>query len=90
MGNYTFPGKPQCSYEQIALERCTWSSECEDSFNKTKEALTSVEILIHFDPQVSLGLACDASTVGIGAVLYHRYDKLTIKQKDPLYMCSKH
>ena len=39
-----------------------WSSGCEDSFNKTKKALTSTEVLVHFDPQVPLGLACDASS----------------------------
>ena len=63
-----------------------WSSECEDSFNKIKEALTSAEVLAHFDPQVPLGLACDASTGGIGAVLYHRYDNGTER---PIAYASK-
>ena len=63
-----------------------WSSECEDSFNKIKEALTSAEVLAHFDPQVPLGLACNASTVGIGAVLYHRYDNGTER---PIAYASK-
>ena len=51
-----------------------WSTECEDSFKRIKEVLTSTEVLAHFDPKVLLGLACDASTIGIGAVLYHRYE----------------
>ena len=51
-----------------------WSAECEDSFKRIKEVLTSTEVLAHFDPKVPLGLACDASTIGIGAVLYHRYE----------------
>ena len=50
----------------------SWSAECDKSLNKIKEALTSAKILAHFDPKVPLGLACDASKVGIGAILYHR------------------
>ena len=48
-----------------------WSTDCDESLNKIKEALSSAEALAHFDPKVQLGLACDASKVGIGAVLYH-------------------
>ena len=51
-----------------------WSTDCDESLNKIKEVLSSAEVLAHFDPKVQLGLACDASKVGIGAVLYHRYN----------------
>ena len=37
------------------------------------QSLISSEFLAHFSPEVPLGLACDASAVGIGAVLFHRY-----------------
>ena len=40
---------------------------------KIKEALTSTDILAHFDPKLPLGLACNASSVGVGAVLFHKY-----------------
>ena len=30
-------------------------------------------MLAHFDPSLPLGVACDASAVGIGATLFHRY-----------------
>ena len=56
-----------------------WSEECEDSFKRIEEVLTSSEVLAHFDPKVPLGLACDASTTGIGAVLCHRYEDGTEK-----------
>ena len=36
-------------------------------------SLTSAKVLAHFDPELPLGLACDASAVGIGAMLFHRY-----------------
>ena len=39
-----------------------------------KYILTSTEVLVHFDPKVLLDPACDASTIGIGTVLYHRYE----------------
>ena len=42
---------------------------CEDQRN-----LTSTEVLALFNPNVPLGLACDASGVGIGAVIYHKYE----------------
>ena len=31
-------------------------------------------VLAHFNPSVPIGIASDASTVGIGAVLFHRYE----------------
>ena len=31
----------------------------------------SMSALMHFDPSLPLGLTCDASGSGIGAVLYH-------------------
>ncbi|XP_054274663.1 uncharacterized protein K02A2.6-like [Macrosteles quadrilineatus] len=51
----------------------TWSSACEQSFLKIKEIITSDDVLVHFDPSLPLVLATDASPVGVGAVLSHRY-----------------
>ena len=36
-----------------------------------KTALTSTETLSHYDQQLPLSLACDASSVGVGAVIFH-------------------
>ena len=38
-----------------------------------KEALTSSTILAHFDPQLPIVLAGDASSYGIGAMISHAY-----------------
>ena len=54
-------------------ERWCWTQNCQYSFVRIKEALTSAKVLAHFNPELPLGLACDASAVGIGAVLFNRY-----------------
>ena len=38
-----------------------------------KESLTSADTLAHYDPTLPLTLACDPSTVGVGAVISHTY-----------------
>ena len=30
-------------------------------------------VLAHFDPTLPIGISCDASEVGLGVVLFHRY-----------------
>ena len=51
--------------------RWKWSVE-EKAFQCSKELLTSSSLLVHFDPTLPLILACDASEVGMGAMLAHR------------------
>ena len=50
-----------------------WGTEEQAAFQKLKDVLDSDQILVHFDSEKPLGLACDASDVGIGAVLFHRF-----------------
>ncbi|KAI5738960.1 hypothetical protein M8J77_013245 [Diaphorina citri] len=50
-----------------------WTRECEKSFNQVKREITSEKVLAHFDPNITLVLATDASPVGLGACLSHRY-----------------
>ena len=49
-----------------------WEDEQQNAFDKSKELLTSSNLLIHFNPELPILLACDASNYGIGAVLAHR------------------
>ena len=42
------------------------------AFEASKELLTSAPLLVHFNPELELTLACDASAYGIGAVLSHK------------------
>ena len=53
--------------------RWTWGSEKEAAFRRLKELLSTADVLAHFDPSLPSGVACDASAVGIGATLFHRY-----------------
>ena len=49
-----------------------WSKAQEESFQKSKKLLLSAKVLTHYNPQLPIVLACDASAYGIGAVLAHR------------------
>lgn len=56
-----------------------WSQECEKAFLESKEAICSDVSLAHFDPEITLKLVCDASNIGLGAVLLHVYSDNTEK-----------
>jgi hypothetical protein len=50
-----------------------WNKDCQSAFDEVKRTLSSSEVLVHFDQNLPIGLSCDASPVGIGAVLFHVY-----------------
>ncbi|KAK2575252.1 hypothetical protein KPH14_012703, partial [Odynerus spinipes] len=50
-----------------------WSPACEAAFVAAKKAFMSDQILAHYDPQLPLIIACDASAYGVGAVLSQKY-----------------
>ena len=52
----------------------SWKSEQQEAFQKAKEALTSADVLVHYDPSLKLILSCDALPYGVGAVLSHKLD----------------
>ena len=49
-----------------------WGDEKRRAFEASKKLLLSSQVLVHFDPQQEVILACDASAYGIGAVLSHK------------------
>ena len=51
-----------------------WGEEQEKAFQDAKSQLTSECVLVHYDPEKELILACDASPYGVGAVLSHRME----------------
>ncbi|KAJ8375572.1 hypothetical protein SKAU_G00061520 [Synaphobranchus kaupii] len=48
-----------------------WSPECEKAFCSAKDQLLSERVLTHYNPQLPIRLACDASPYGVGAVISH-------------------
>ena len=52
----------------------TWGTQQQQAFDQVKALLTSDTVLAHYDPAKPLGLACDASPYGIGAVLSHTFE----------------
>ncbi|CAF1240779.1 unnamed protein product [Adineta ricciae] len=63
-----------------------WDASCQKAFDALKKQLSETTMLVHFDQQLPLILATDASSYGIGAVLMHRYPDGTEK---PIAHASK-
>ena len=50
-----------------------WGNQEQQAFDHLKSILCTDTVLAHFNPREKIGISCDASDVGIGAVLFHRY-----------------
>ena len=48
-----------------------WSAQCTESFKRAKDLLISPNVLVHYDPNLPIKLAADASSYGVGAVISH-------------------
>ena len=59
--------------------RWHWSEEQEKAFSSTKQFLESDSLLVHYDPNKELIMACKASPYGIGAVISHKLEDETEK-----------
>ncbi len=42
-----------------------------DQFTATKQSLVSSDVLIHYDPNLHISLAGEASAYGLGAIISH-------------------
>eukprot|EP00731_Ephydatia_muelleri_P030921 Em0022g435a len=82
LGSVQFYGKflPNLATITEPLHRLTkkdipwrWGAEEQEAFQKLKDLLCTDTILVHFNPTLPIGISCDASEVGLGAVLFHRY-----------------
>ena len=49
-----------------------WGAEEQATFQALKNMLCADTVLVHFDPSLPVEVSCDASEVGLGAVLFHR------------------
>ena len=50
-------------------QKWVWSQKCAHAFQQAKQALVSSAVLVHYDPELPIRVAADASAYGIGAVL---------------------
>ena len=48
-----------------------WSAQCRQAFEQAKESLQASSVLLHYDTDLPLVLAADASSYGVGAVISH-------------------
>ncbi|EGT38684.1 hypothetical protein CAEBREN_28147 [Caenorhabditis brenneri] len=62
----------KCSFLQHEI-KYTWTHECQKSFDRIKKILQSDLLLTHFDPNLPIIVAADASQYGVGAVISHRF-----------------
>ena len=51
-----------------------WATEQQEAFDEAKTLLKSPQVLVHYSNSKKLVLSCDASPVGLGAVLSHVED----------------
>ena len=49
----------------------TWDQKCQQSFDQAKSTLVSSDVLVHYNPDLPIRIAGDASAYGVGAVLAH-------------------
>lgn len=59
----------------------TWKSEHEKSFLQCKNLINESNILAHYSSTKPLGIVCDASSYGVGAVLYSTKKKTALKDQ---------
>ena len=50
-----------------------WSKACEQAFQRAKKRLVEAPVLVHYDPELPIVLAADASAYEIGAVISHKF-----------------
>ena len=51
-----------------------WGRQQQEAYAAAKGLLQSSQVLVHYDPEKTLVLSCDASPYGVGAVLAHKFD----------------
>ncbi|XP_028969202.1 uncharacterized protein K02A2.6-like [Galendromus occidentalis] len=56
-----------------------WNNDCEKAFEKAKTILQSDLLLTHFNPNLPIIVSADASSYGLGCVIFHRFPDGSVK-----------
>ncbi|XP_058828493.1 uncharacterized protein K02A2.6-like [Topomyia yanbarensis] len=56
-----------------------WTTECQTAFDKFKQILSSDLLLTHYNPKLEVIVSADASSVGLGATICHRFPDGSLK-----------
>ncbi|XP_055588819.1 uncharacterized protein K02A2.6-like [Uranotaenia lowii] len=56
-----------------------WSTACQKSFDRFRELLQSPLLLTHYNPKIDIVVSADASSVGLGARIAHRFPDGSVK-----------
>ncbi|XP_062704096.1 uncharacterized protein K02A2.6-like [Aedes albopictus] len=56
-----------------------WTAECQQSFDRFKEILSSDLLLTHYDPRREIIVSADASSIGVGATISHKFPNGSVK-----------
>ena len=56
-----------------AGRKWNWSPKCVTAVNEIKSLLTTSRVLAHYDPDLPMKMAADASAYGIGTIISHVY-----------------
>lgn len=60
-------------------DKIEWNNDCDEAFKLIKHELVTEKVLCHFNPNLPIVLICDASNVGVGAILAHEFPDKTQK-----------
>ncbi|XP_046857922.1 uncharacterized protein K02A2.6-like [Xenia sp. Carnegie-2017] len=58
-----------------------WGPEHQEAFERIKDNIANVGVLAYFDPTRPVTIQCDASTEGLGAILYQDNKPVTVASK---------
>lgn len=56
-----------------------WTSQCQQAFDEFKTILSSDLLLTHYNPNLDIIVSADASSVGLGTIISHRFPDGSIK-----------
>ena len=63
-----------------------WSNECQIAFERSKKLLTSEPVLTHYNPELPVRLASDASPFGISGIYCHMSCKTALRSQSRLHL----